>query len=242
MSTPINVIVSLMIVASFLVAIPLHEFAHAQVARWLGDPTPGIDGRYTLRLGPHIDALGTLLCVILAFMPVPLSMGLGWGKPVKIDPWKLRGGRNGGPIMVALSGMVFSLLLGLLFAFISGLLFPLLGTNAFLARIPQLLLVFGVVNICLALFNILPVYPLDGYQILYMLLPSKQAVAFAKSGPYGPFIILIVFFLLPFIAEFSGLGGFPLFHIPEYILLGGQLIASLVSGAPLDITMQRYFF
>ena len=249
----INVILAFMIIVSFLIALPLHEFAHAQVASWLGDPTPRSDGRQTLSLRMHIDPLGTLLCIILAFLPVAAGpIGLGWGRPVKIDPWKLRGGRNGGPIMVAISGILFSLFVGLLAAVAARFLVPLavgvtgpgsfVATNPVLLRLPQFFTVFACVNICLAIFNLLPIYPLDGYEILYMLLPTRQALGFARSGPYGPFIILILFFLLPFLGQFSGLGFLPIFHIPYYILLGSFYLVSLVMGFPVDLTTAVYMF
>src|SRR6266851_2139768 len=88
----INVILALMIVGSFLLAIVLHESGHALMASVLGDPTPRVEGRQSFSLATHLDALGTILCLILAFQPVLFGpVGLGWGKPVKTDPWKLRG-------------------------------------------------------------------------------------------------------------------------------------------------------
>src|SRR5439155_23783584 len=94
----------------------------------------------------------------------------------------------------------------------------------------QLLVVFASVNICLAIFNLIPLYPLDGYQILYTLLPSRQAVQFAKSAAYGPLIILALFFLLPFLAQVAspGLSSFPLFQLPFYIWLGSINLIALV--------------
>jgi Zn-dependent protease len=86
------------------------------------------------------------------------------------------------------------------------------------------------VNIGLTIFNLIPLYPLDGYQILYTLLPGRQAVQFAKSATYGPLIILALFFLLPFLAQFSGLSGFPLFQLPYYIWLGSINIVGLITG------------
>ena len=228
---PINVVLALMIIGSFLVAIIIHELGHSLMATMLGDPTPRAEGRLRFSLPAHIDALGTLLCVILAFFPVAAGpVGLGWGKPVKVDPWKLRGGPNFGTLLVSLGGILISLITGLLFALVLHFLLLILPLNAFTARIPQLITVFASVNICLAIFNIIPLYPLDGYQILYTLLPSRQAVGFARSATYGPFIILVILFLLPFLGQISGLGSFFLFHIPLYILLGSFNLIGLVSG------------
>jgi Zn-dependent protease len=230
----INVVLALMIIGSFLVAIILHECGHALVALWLGDPTPRREGRLSFNLFSHLDPVGTLLAVILAFLPVGAGpVGLGWGKPVKSDPWKLRGGPNAGTLFVAIGGLLTSLIVGLVFAVVLRFIIPFIPDNAFALRVPQLITVFASVNISLAIFNIIPLYPLDGYQILYTLLPSRQAVQFARSAPYGPFIILALLFLLPFLGQLSGLGSFFLFHIPYYILLGALNLIGLVSGYPL---------
>ncbi len=233
----INVVLALMIIGSFLVAVIIHEFGHSLVATLLGDPTPRKEGRLSLSLPAHIDPVGTLLCAILAFFPAAAGpVGLGWGKPVKVDPWKLRGGPNVGTLLVTLGGIFISLITGLLIAFLLHFLPLTLLNNAFTARILQLVTVFASVNICLAIFNLVPLYPLDGYQIVYTLLPSRQAVQFAKSAQYGPFIILAVLFLLPFLGQISGLGSLFIFHIPQYILLGSLNLIGLASGiAPAGI-------
>ncbi len=244
----INVILALMIVGSFLLAIVLHESGHALMASVLGDPTPRAEGRQSLSLATHLDALGTILCLILALLPTAGPVGLGWGKPVKTDPWKLRGGPNSGTLLVALAGPIFSLVIGLLFALLLRYSFSL----PFLSQISspvllwlvehllQLLTVFASVNICLALFNLLPFSPLDGYQIVYTLLPTRQAVQFAKSAPYGPFIVLGIFFLLPFLARFSGIGELFIFRIPIYLLAGSLSLIALITGQPLTIVGTLY--
>jgi len=229
----INVVLAFMIIGSFLVAVIIHECGHSLVATMLGDPTPRKEGRLSPSLRAHLDPVGTMLCVILAFFPVAAGpVGLGWGKPVKVDPWKLRGGPNFGTLLVTLGGLFTSLVVGVLFAFLLRFLPPSFLHNAYTIRITQLVIVFASVNICLAIFNLVPIYPLDGYQIVYTLLPSRQAVQFAKSAPYGPFIILGILFLLPFLAQIGGLSGFFLFHIPQYILLASNYLTSFVSGLP----------
>jgi Zn-dependent protease len=230
-----------MIIISFLISLTLHEFGHSLVATWLGDPTPRAGGRLSLNLRMHLDPLGTLLCVILAFFPVPAGpVGLGWGKPVKPDPWKLRGGPNAGTFMVAFGGIVMNVVVGVLAAIVLRLLPASLSESAFAIRIPQFILAFASVNFSLAIFNLIPLYPLDGYQILYTLLPNRQAVSFSRSATYGPFIILLLIFLLPFLGQISGLGNFPLFRISYYILLGSLKLASLVSGLDFSLLTGLY--
>ena len=115
----INVLLSLMIVISFLLAIALHEWAHAQMASWLGDQTPRLDGRQTLSLRAHLDPVGMVMCLILAFQPLASVVppaGLGWGKPVKPDPWKMRVPADTGVLLVACAGLIGSLIIGLLAA------------------------------------------------------------------------------------------------------------------------------
>ena len=238
----INVVLAFMIIGSFLVAVIIHEFGHSLVATLLGDPTPRKEGRLSPSLRTNLDPVGTMLCVILAFFPVAAGpVGLGWGKPVKVDPWKLRGGPNFGTLLVTLGGLFMSLVVGVLFAFVLRFIPLSLLNNAYTMRIYQLVIVFASVNICLAIFNLAPIYPLDGYQIVYTLLPSRQAVQFAKSAAYGPFIILGILFLLPFLAQIGGLSGFFLFHIPTYILLLSNYLTSFVSGLPSALIGTVYF-
>jgi Zn-dependent protease len=228
----INVVLAFMIIACFLAAEVIHEYAHALTATILGDTTPRSQGRQSLSLRAQLDPLGTLVCVVLAFLS---GMALGWGKPVKTDPWKLRGGPNGGTLLVSLAGILTSLLLGLLLAL--GIRFLPLAllttTNGVLFRVVQLITVFATVNITLGLFNLLPIYPLDGYQILYTLLPSRQALKFAKSAQYGPLIIIALIFVLPFVGQLTHLDGFFLFRLPYFLLVLVWDLIALVSGNPL---------
>lgn len=238
-SPKINVLLALMIILSFLVAIVLHEWAHAAVANWLGDPTPRQEGRRSLRLRSHIEPLGLLMCLTLAFQPVAaLPLGLGWGKAVKPDPWKLRNGPNKGVLMVAVAGPLMNLLLGILSALILRVIIAVgdpVFANVIGQRVVQLILVFSSVNFSLFIFNFVPLFPLDGYQVLYTLLPSKQAIKFARwAAPYGPIIILLIFFFLPFIGQLLMIGDFPLFRLAYYIWLGAVVLIGLITGFPIN--------
>ncbi len=236
----IDVVLALMLIGSFFVAVMLHECGHALMALLLGDRTPLNEGRLSLSPRIQIDPIGMLMCVILAFQPVPGATAFGWGKPVKPDPWKMRVGPNAGVLLVAVAGILFSALIGVVAAVILRFLPPVLYSNAYIVRIPQLVLVFATVNFCLAIFNIIPLYPLDGYEIVYTLLPERQAKQFARSAPYGPFIILAVFFLLPFLARLANLGSFPLFELPTYITLGAWNLISLIVHTNLDSVINLY--
>ncbi|GHO68910.1 peptidase M50 [Ktedonobacter sp. SOSP1-52] len=244
----INVLLALIIILSFLVAIVLHEWAHAAVANWLGDSTPRREGRQSLRLRAHIEPLGLIMCLFLAFQPiVALPMGLGWGAAVKPDPWKLRNGPNRGVLMVAVAGPLMNLALGILSALIVRVLtsspVSLYMYNPVTIRVLQLFVVFAIVNFSLVLLNILPLYPLDGYQVLYTLLPSKQAVKFARwAAPYGPVIILVIFLVLPFIGRLLGIGDFFLFNLAFYVWWGAAAVIAMLTGIPVQILLGMYTF
>jgi Zn-dependent protease len=185
--------------------------------------------------------MGTLLCVVLAFLPIGSGpLGLGWGKPAKTDPWKLRGGPNFGTLLVALAGIVVSLAIGLLVSFLMRFLPVSLLANVISVRIVQFIEVFAAANIVLGLFNLLPFYPLDGYQILYTLLPSRYALKFARSAQYGPLIIICLLFVLPFLGTITNTSGFFLFRLPYYIINGELRLISAVSGYPLLLILSLY--
>src|SRR5258708_34306154 len=151
----INVVLALMIIGSFLVAIIIHESGHALAASLLGDPTPRSERRLSLSPRAHLDPVGTLMCVLLAFFQVAASnAGLGWGKPVKVDPWKLRGGPNGGTLLVSLAGILTSLVVGLLFAVLLRFMPLTLLNNAYTLRVLQLVAVVVCTNSFLAIFHL----------------------------------------------------------------------------------------
>src|SRR5579864_5792407 len=126
----INVLLALMLIVSFLGAIALHEWSHTLMASWLGDDSPREAGRQTLNLASHVDPVGLMLAIILSFQSIVTGpVALGWGKPVKVDPWKLRTGPDRGIVIVACAGMIFSLLTGLLVALITHFVAPFLVQN-----------------------------------------------------------------------------------------------------------------
>jgi Zn-dependent protease len=230
----IDVIYAFMIIVAFLISVALHECGHALMASWLGDHTPRAEGRQTLALRPHIDPVGLLMCIILAFQPLGAPpVGLGWGKPVKPDPWKMKVSPDTGVLLVACAGIVSSLLVGLVITALLSFVAASLASNIFGKYLFEFLVSFGIVNIAMAIFNLIPLYPLDGYQIVYTLLPSRHALKFARSAPYGPFIILIIFFFLPFIGDLTHASSFFIFHLGFWIWYLAQQLMGLLAGSAL---------
>ena len=162
-----------------IIAITIHEFAHAFLADRLGDPTPRAQGRLTLNPLAHLDPVGTLMLLIFRF---------GWGKPVIFDPYNLAHPRRDAGL-ISLAGPVSNILLAI-------------GLSLILRFIPlptlisPLLYVTILLNITLAIFNLVPVYPLDGEKILAALLPRDLAYEYqAVMSRYGT--VLLIFLILP---------------------------------------------
>jgi Zn-dependent protease len=167
-----------------LIALPVHEFAHAFVAVKLGDPTPRLQGRYTLNPLVHIDPMGAFLIFIAGF---------GWAKPVQWNPNNITVDHRVGSILVSIAGPLSNLALAtlsiLLLRFLEGMtLDPNVQQMLFM-----LLLSFAQINVLLFVFNFLPVPPLDGSHVLFALLPGDRRFYYAMAQFGTPLLFLIVF-------------------------------------------------
>lgn len=165
----------------FFACVVIHEFAHAFTAYKLGDTTAKREGRLTLNPLAHIDPVGTLLLpIMLLAMNAPILFG--WAKPVPINYRNLSNPKRD-IIWVGLSGPLANLLTALLAAILlkSGLDAP--------SPYSALLRSFMIVSVVLAVFNLIPLPPLDGSRVIFGLLPPRAAAAYARLEPYG-FIIL----------------------------------------------------
>lgn len=156
-------------ILAFVVAITIHETSHAWMADRLGDPTPRMMGRLSLNPIVHYDPIGTtilLVLVVLRAMGVPV-IPFGWAKPVRFDPYNLENPRRDAAL-ISLAGPASNILtaavLGLILQFVTPF-------SALTIIIPPII----VLNIVLAVFNIVPIHPLDGGKILVGLLPAKDA-------------------------------------------------------------------
>lgn len=176
---------------TLVIAFTVHEFAHAWSADQLGDSTPRSNGRLTLNPLAHLDPIGSLLLLVAGF---------GWAKPVPINPYALERRTPAGTMMVAAAGPISNLLLAILASvpFRAGLL---AHSNA-IGLIPSLdafMSEFIWINLILLFFNLIPVAPLDGEKVLEYFLPASARSTFYQLRPYGPMILMLLIFLLPFL-------------------------------------------
>ncbi len=170
---------------ALVAGITLHEFSHALTADMLGDRRPRALGRVSLNPLRHIDPVGAIFFVLMRF---------GWGKPVPVNAYALRPGRIG-MAYVAAAGPVANLLLAVVVAVIFRLaeMAGLLGIGGNFVWLVLLSTVFY--NVVLALFNLLPIPPLDGYNLVLPFLPPRWAFSVQRYAPYGVLVLLLLVFL-----------------------------------------------
>jgi Zn-dependent protease len=199
------------LVIALLVGITFHEFMHAFVADQLGDHRPRAMGRVSLNPVDHIDPMGAIFFLIAGF---------GWGKPVPVNAYALRPGRIG-MAYVAAAGPLANLVVasvvavGFRAAHVAGLLG---GPDNFLALLLYWVVLFNVV---LGLFNLLPIPPLDGYNLVLPFLPLRTAMTVQRYAPYGV-IALLLLILLPRVG-----GASPL----SWLFEAAQTITFALTGA-----------
>jgi Zn-dependent protease len=177
---------------ALLLGLTFHEFAHAWTANKLGDPTPRLHGRVTLNPLAHLDPIGTVMLVLTMIGLAPI----GWGKPVPINPYYLRWGRRG-MLLASLAGPLSNLILGLIVAVIlraAWVVAPDGVGSALYSNSGLVSLIFWliVMNVSLAIFNLLPIPPLDGFGVLEGLVPPSWDRAMTFLRQYGMWILLLL--------------------------------------------------
>ena len=164
-------------IPGILLALTVHEYAHARAAVSLGDPTPRYAGRLTLNPIPHLDPIGLIMLWLFRF---------GWAKPVPVNPYNLRNGRRD-MLLVSLAGPAANVLLALITAVVYTLSAKL-HMDSF--EWSSIVISTYKYNLMFAVFNLIPLPPLDGSQIVSSLLPGRQAEMFERIAPYSPFILM----------------------------------------------------
>lgn len=197
-------------IVALVVGLTFHEFSHAAVADSLGDHRPRAMGRLTLNPLPHIDPLGAIMLVVAGF---------GWAKPVMINPIALRNGRTG-LAMVAAAGPIANVIV----AVVAAVIYRVLGLGGVgIDTVDQILAWVVLLNMTLAVFNLLPIPPLDGYNVALAFLPPRQALFLSRYGQYGVFVLLGLVLL-----NYVGTPVDPL----GWILYAASVLGGLLLGVP----------
>jgi len=189
---------------AILIALTFHEYAHGKVADWLGDKTPYNQGRLTLNPLPHIDWIGFLMLVLFKF---------GWAKPVEVNPRNFKQiNIKTGMMLVSLAGPVMNLLLAGAGMLILKALF-IWPSDAAVNLWGPLILPLIYINVILAVFNLIPVPPLDGSKILAGLLPDSGARIIYSLERFGPLLLLVLLVTNSFSKVL-----YPLLNLTEIVL------------------------
>lgn len=169
-------------IPALLIAITIHEYAHAQTAEAMGDPTPRFMGRLTFNPLAHLDPIGALMLIVAGF---------GWAKPVAINPNNFKNRREG-MLKVSFAGVAANLFL----CFLAALIVAVMSKFGIMTKgVYSFLLWTQMYNVWFAFFNLIPIPPLDGSKILGELLPPRTAYKYETMvGQYGFYILLALVF------------------------------------------------
>jgi Zn-dependent protease len=205
----------LLMVPPLLFALTFHEFSHAYVASRLGDPTARLLGRLTLNPIAHLDVTGTLVFV--------LTQRIGWAKPVPVDERYLRHPRRD-LMWIASAGPISNVLLALVFGLMVRFLAPLHMHGPYEQLLFYMLEGSVVVNLGLAAFNLIPIFPLDGSRILTGLLSAPVAERYRQFDSIGPFVLLGIVVL----GMTTGVNLFSYIISPFVYIVGGLITGGIL--------------
>lgn len=210
----LNIDLLIILIPVILFALTIHEYAHAFVAYKLGDDTASLQGRLTLNPLMHLDVAGTILIFIVGF---------GWAKPVPVNPLNFKDPRKD-MLKVALAGPAINLII----AVISGIVIRALSTQDIVSAYPALSGIYGtltavmilniIYGVVLAVFNMIPIPPLDGSRVLFGILPENLAYQYIRLEKYSMFLLFFIFIA---ISNFPALN---IIHLPV------EMLSTLLTG------------
>lgn len=190
---PIILIIQL---AILLISVVIHEVSHGWIANHLGDPTAKYAGRLTLNPIKHLDLWGSFL-IPISLLIIGSPILFGYAKPVPYNPFNLKN-KKWGPAMVAIAGPASNLIIAILFGLT--LRFVPFGQSIYMQNFVQIMAYIVLLNLLLAVFNLVPIPPLDGSKILFALLPYKYQQLSFQLERYGLILVLFfIFFLFKYI-------------------------------------------
>jgi Zn-dependent protease len=257
----VNVVLIIETFIAFVVAITFHECGHAGMAHLLGDPTPDSQGRLSLNPARHLAAMGTVVGGVLSFAPTYVGIGWGRPvRPdalrLRVGPnFGIVLVALAGPALNLFIGIALAAGLNLIPGYyrlthvlsdvsnsVTGRCSLALSPHeieqcltyiqpAYVLRIEQFIIILAITNVVIAFINVLPLYPLDGYQVVFALLPNDQAVRWRRWEPQMEAIALILFFVVPFLLRSIRI---PI--EPASIFRGlADLVVSKIAGSGIDI-------
>jgi Zn-dependent protease len=190
--------ITIFAIAILIISVMLHELSHGYMADFLGDPTARLAGRLTLNPIKHIDFWGSIIVPIITSL---FGFTFGWAKPVPYNPYNLKN-RRAGELLIALAGPVSNLVTAIIFGLMIRIVMSSYGFDGGLHAgsiaysIVNILSIIVLINIVLAIFNLIPVPPLDGSKILFSLLPQQYSRTRQLLEAYAPILVLVVVFFL----------------------------------------------
>ena len=186
----------ILVVTQFIILLTFHEWGHAKSAYMLGDPTARDLGRMSLNPGVHIDIIGTLILPLLGTFFG--GAFFGWAKPVPVNPFNLKNPRRD-LMLIAAAGPIMNIILTFVILAAIRVLLEFFDFNprdsALHAEINRQMARTALISVFLAAFNMLPLFPLDGFSVVRGLLPARAAHQFEKLSPYGMPILMCLIFI-----------------------------------------------
>lgn len=198
-------------IPALMIGFAFHEFAHAWVADYLGDPTSRSQGRLTLNPIAHLDLFGTLMALLYGF---------GWAKPVMTNPQYYRGDKKRGHMLVALAGPIMNFIVAFVVMFIGSLTLHWIQGSQWYNVILLIFRSTVYMNLGLGIFNLLPIPPLDGFAVLRGLLPNRFAPQLHVLEQYGMIILVVLLF--------TNILGNELYQVRDGIASAYQTIITLI--------------